>query len=106
MWAGHCRRRAILAGVIGCDWRLDEPNGGALRTMSARWVVSTVLLAIFTLAGCAPAAQRTTEAGSAPNTPPVTDPGPLVIFLGNEPTNLATRAFAAKGRGLYTAWRA
>lgn len=80
--------------------------GAASRLAGVRRALSGILLAALALTGCAPGSQRTAGPEAAPNATTATDSGPLVIFLGNEPNSLATRAFAAKGRGLYTAWRA
>jgi len=78
--------------------------GAAFKSAGARWAVNGLLLAALALAGCAPGPQGP-RPGADPSTMPATEARPLVIFLGNEPNSLATRAFAAKGRGLYTAWR-
>src|SRR5579862_6232233 len=67
-------------------------------------IVILVMLALG-LGGCAQGPAPSTTANSQSTAVQEADTGPLVIYLGNEPTSLATRAFAAKGRGLYTAWR-
>jgi peptide/nickel transport system substrate-binding protein len=77
---------------------------GALKMAGARWAVHGLVLAALALAACAPGPQRATPAADT-SAVPAAEARPLVIFLGNEPQSLATRAFAAKGRGLYTAWR-
>jgi peptide/nickel transport system substrate-binding protein len=64
-----------------------------------------MLLAGLVLMGCGPGARSAAGPEAAPSSASTSEARPLVMFLGNEPQTLATRYFAAKGRGLYTAWR-
>lgn len=77
----------------------------ALGLRGARWTVNGVLLVALALTACAPGQRGTAAPDVAPSTATVAEAPPLVIFLGNEPNSLAMRPFAAKGRGLYVAWR-
>ncbi|MBM2809795.1 MAG: 4-phytase [Chloroflexi bacterium] len=77
----------------------------AFRLGAARWTVNGILLATLALTGCGPGQPRVAGPEAAPSTVPPTDAPPLVIFLGNQPNSLAMRPFAAKGRGIYVAWR-
>ncbi len=77
----------------------------AFRLQATKAALNSTVLAALLLTGCAVGGPSQVAPQTGASTAPSADTGPLVIFLGNEPTSLATRAFAAKGRGLYTAWR-
>src|SRR5205809_7732175 len=91
----------------GYPWHLTHQEGSMGKGLSsgARWSANCILLAALAMTGCAAQQRSASGPEAAASTVAPSEARPLVVFIGNEPNSLATRAFAAKGRGLYLAWR-